>query len=184
MLAMGLGRLEGVRVDTGGTVAAEEFGELLRGSAQAAFGVGLAMLRDRSAAEDCVQDAALKAWRRRTSLRSHDAFRPWFLAIVANECRSLRRGRWFRALRVPLHADLPALSSSHDEAERRLDLARALAQLGEEDRLAVYLYYYLDLPVAQAADAMSCSLSAFRSRLTRAVRRLRPGLEPDETDFV
>src|SRR5215467_15682729 len=58
------------------------------------------MLRDRSAAEDAVQEAALKAWRKHGQLRGGaEGFRGWFLSIVANECRMARRTRWWHVLR-------------------------------------------------------------------------------------
>src|SRR2546423_6035459 len=58
------------------------------------------MLRDRSAADDAVQEAALKAWRKHGQLRGGDAgFRGWFLSIVANECRMARRTRWWHVVR-------------------------------------------------------------------------------------
>jgi len=53
-----------------------------------------AMLLDRTEAEDVVQDATVKAWRRLGNIRPGADFTPWFLGIVANECRTVRRGRW------------------------------------------------------------------------------------------
>ena len=59
----------------------------------------MTMLKDRNAAEDAVQEAALKSWRRLDRFRYGADLRPWFLAIVANECRSTRRSRWFQVIR-------------------------------------------------------------------------------------
>ena len=58
-----------------------------------AFRLAIGMLRNRDDAEDAVQEAALKAWRKRSTFRIGAEPRPWFLAIVANECRMLRRRR-------------------------------------------------------------------------------------------
>jgi RNA polymerase sigma-70 factor (ECF subfamily) len=60
-----------------------------------------ALLRDEAAAEDAVQDACLSAWHRLHQLRSPDSVRAWFLAIVANRCRSAARRRWT----LPVHAN-------------------------------------------------------------------------------
>src|SRR5256886_15558825 len=60
------------------------------------------MLADRSAAEDAVQEASIKAWRKLRQLRGEVAsLRSWFLSIVANECRMARRQRWWSVVRLP-----------------------------------------------------------------------------------
>src|SRR5258707_1384388 len=65
------------------------------------------MLRSRDEANDIVQDAILNAWRHRSSLREGSQIRPWFLAVVANQCRQAVRGRWWSVIRRP---DLPSVS--------------------------------------------------------------------------
>src|SRR5205809_33715 len=76
------------------------FEEVLRPVIQPAFRLALAMLGDRGAAEDAVQEMALKGWRHRHRIRPDlGTARPWFLAIVANECRMARRQRWWSVLR-------------------------------------------------------------------------------------
>src|SRR5215467_12613169 len=64
------------------------------------FRLAVAMLSDASLAEDAVQEALLKAWRKLHTFRSGCDVRPWFLTIVANQCRSLRRGRWWSVQRM------------------------------------------------------------------------------------
>src|SRR5256885_12978423 len=55
-----------------------------------------AMLHDRSEAEDAFQESAFRAWQRLRNLREGSRFQPWFMGVVANQCRELRRGRWWR----------------------------------------------------------------------------------------
>lgn len=64
----------------------------------AAMRLATAMRLDRQEAEDAVQEAALRAWRRRGNRRAGTDLRPWFLAIVANQCRESRRSRWSSVL--------------------------------------------------------------------------------------
>src|SRR5262249_58684969 len=60
-----------------------------------AYRLALVMVRDPSQAEDCVQEAALRAWRARAQPRGGaEGLRPWVLAIVAHQCRNWLRGRW------------------------------------------------------------------------------------------
>jgi DNA-directed RNA polymerase specialized sigma24 family protein len=57
------------------------------------FRLACALLHDAATAEDVVQEAALKAWRKAGRLRPGSDPLPWFLGIVANECRSRKRER-------------------------------------------------------------------------------------------
>jgi RNA polymerase sigma factor (sigma-70 family) len=77
----------------------------------------------------------------------------------------------------------PLTASVRSEQERILrgaDLARALRQLGDRDRLVVLLYFYLDLPIEEVASIMRSSVGAARRRLYRSIKKLRPDLEIQE----
>jgi len=137
------------------------------------------ILRDPEEARDVVQEAALKAFRKLGQLRDGYPMRPWFFAIVGNQCRTLRRTRWWSV--VHLAEPLGQSAGPEDAAVRILDLRHALARLGREDRIALYLFYYLDLPQDEIAEVMGTSTAAVKTRLHRAVRRLRPALEVEET---
>src|SRR5215472_6150548 len=107
------------------------------------------MLHDPAAAEDAVQEAALKAWRKQSRLQPGTDPLPWFLAIVANECRSMRRRRWWSVLRMDGWE--PVVVTDEDVAVRRADLRRAMSRLSRQDRLVVVLFFYLDLPLEEVA---------------------------------
>ncbi|HVH64102.1 MAG TPA: sigma factor, partial [Candidatus Dormibacteraeota bacterium] len=80
---------------------ADSFAALVDPVLDRAFRLAAVMLADRAAAEDAVQEASVKAWRKLRSLRGDvDSFAPWFLSIVANECRMMRRTRWWSVLKV------------------------------------------------------------------------------------
>src|SRR5260370_26661820 len=82
----------------GDRVAYEQLLEpLVRPATRLAF----AMLHDRSEAEDVFQEAALRAWRRLENLREGSAFQPWFMGIVANQCREVRRTKWWHLVHFP-----------------------------------------------------------------------------------
>ena len=122
-----------------------------------------------------MQEATIKAWRGLGTLRSADAVRPWFLTIVANQCRSLLRGRWWSV--VKLSDPRVASPSPEAEAVTRSDLGRALDRLDRDSRVALFLRYYLDLPLAEVGQVLGISETAAKSRIQRAAARLRPGLE-------
>jgi RNA polymerase sigma-70 factor (ECF subfamily) len=141
-----------------------------------AYRLAAVMLADRGAAEDAVQEASLKAWRKLRQLRGNrGSLRPWFLSIVANECRMARRGRWFSVVKV---ADLP--ESSTDTDSPNSDLHRALLRLKAEERLPLVLHFYLDLPLDEVARTLGVSPAAAKSRIYRAAKRLRADLLDQE----
>ena len=144
----------------------------------AAHRLATVMLRDRSAAEDAVQEAALKAWRKYGQLRGGAAsFRTWFLSIVANECRMARRTRWWHVIRV---AEPPEPQALEEVGVTSSELRDAVLRLDPGDRAALFCFFYLDLPMEEVARVLGISRSAARSRVYRAAQRLRPELDPEE----
>lgn len=146
------------------------FAELLRPQYQAAFRVAYGLLHDIDEAEDAVQEAAFKAWRRLGNLREGSSLRPWFLAIVANQCRTAYKNRW----RSVVTGDPPEVEAQSVDVTAALDLRRALLRLGHDERLLLVLRYYLDMPFEEIAATLGISTKAARTRVERAVHRLRP----------
>ncbi len=150
----------------------DSFGRALEPLLPVAFRLAFAMLRHRDDAEDAVQEAAAQAWRKRQTFRAGADPRPWFLAIVANECRmAMRRNRRV----VPAVVDGPSPGS--DEAD---SLRRALARLDMNSRLVLVLRYYLDLSFEDVARTLGITSGAARVRVHRALGKLRPAFEIEE----
>lgn len=142
-----------------------------------ALGIASAMLLNPTAAEDAVQEAALRAWRSRRNRLPGTELRPWFFAIVANQCRELLRGRWTQVVRLdPTATVLAAGAGRADATEDVLDLRRALLQLSARDRMALVLRYYLDLSFDDVALIAGCSVDAAKSRVRRGETALRAAL--------
>jgi RNA polymerase sigma-70 factor, ECF subfamily len=133
------------------------------------------MLQDHQAAQDAVQEAAFKAWRKLRQLRDGSEMRPWFLGIVANECRSVRRSRWSSvvALLSPARAEPVAA----DTVLTRIELRRALHALDEKKRLALVLHWYLDLPLEEIATITGSSVHAVEGQVQRGMHELRQRME-------
>jgi RNA polymerase sigma-70 factor (ECF subfamily) len=152
------------------------FAELLAPVLDSGFRLAMTMLKDRSAAEDAVQEAALKSWRKLDRFRYGADLRPWFLAIVANECRTARRSRWWQVIRFDdAVATGPAAASDKAWADH-IDLDAALERLPKQHLLALTLYYHLDLPIDEVARVLGCSTRAARQRIHRALVAARPGM--------
>lgn len=118
--------------------------------------------------DDVVQEALTSAWRKR---RTYDAARgtprAWLLAIVADKARKTwRRRRLIGPVEVGAHTDRPV----------DVDLERAVRALPRRQRLAVELHYFLDLPVAEVATAMGCSVGTVKATLSHARSHLHRDL--------
>lgn len=146
------------------------FADLMQPLYATAFRVAFALLHDTGEAEDAVQEAAFKAWRKLGTVRSGAPLRPWFLAIVANQCRSVRRKSWWSTSVL----ETTAAAIDAPDPDTKLDLHRALGGLDYDQRLVLVLRYYLDMPYDEVAQVMGISAKAARTRTERAIHRLRP----------
>lgn len=134
-----------------------------------------ALLRDSQLAEDAVQEAALNAWRKLSQLREGSEMRPWFLKIVANECRSAARTRWFSVQRgVDLE---PSGEGPEEGVVAGVELRRALRSMDHDKRLVLVLHWYLDLPIDEIAATTGISVRGAETRLLRATNELRKRME-------
>lgn len=138
-----------------------------------AFRLAFGMLHDREAAEDAAQEAALRAWRKLGNLRPGTSMRPWFLAIVANQCRTTVRGRWWSVLRLD-SLQAPDGGGFEDRIARGRDLRAALGKLPVEQREVLVLYYYLDLPLHEVAAIAGVPVGTVKSRMNRGIAAMRP----------
>lgn len=151
------------------------FEHLLEPLLDQAYRLANGLLHDHHAAEDAVQEAALKAWRKLPQLRPEGEMRPWFFAIVANECRSTKRSRWSSVIRSLLPE--PAAAPKDDAIVEGIELRRALRAMDQDKRLVLILHWYLDLPVDEIAAVVGLSLRGTETRLLRATNELRKRME-------
>jgi RNA polymerase sigma factor (sigma-70 family) len=156
------------------------FGELVQRYQEVAFRTAYLVTGDAAEAEDAAQDAFVKAYNALDRFRAGEPFRPWLLQIVANEARNRRKAAGRRAtlaLRAeqnPLRGEAaPSPEGTVLAAEQRRVLLDALGELRDEDRLVLAYRYFLELDEAEMAEAMSCARGTVKSRLSRALGRLR-----------
>ncbi|MGW1952537.1 RNA polymerase sigma factor [Streptomyces sp. NPDC001920] len=144
-------------------------------------------------AEDVVQQAFVKAYCSLGRFKDGSAFKPWLLAIVANETRNTvrtaARQRTLAGREAAFVEAAPLIPESADpavaalEIERRAALRAALGRLSEEHRLVVTYRYLLEMDESETAEALGWPRGTVKSRLNRALRkleRLLPGFQPRE----
>jgi RNA polymerase sigma-70 factor (ECF subfamily) len=161
----------------------DAFEQLIREHQGIAFRTAYVISGSAADAEEAVQDAFLKAHRALGRFRENAPFRPWLLAIVANEARNRRRSAARRA-RLELHlaeerpsADAaPSPEAALLAREQRERLLAAIETLGEEQQQVVVCRHFLDLSERETAAALGCRPGTVKSRLSRALARLEEQL--------
>ena len=139
-------------------------------------------------AEDAAQEGFMKAFAALPRFRTKAAFRPWLLTIVANEARNRRRSAGRRqalALRAPQTSVGNAAFDTSPEAavvatERRQKLLDVLRRLPDADREVITYRYLLELSEAETAAALDVPIGTAKSRLFRALNRLRAEMQRAE----
>jgi len=157
---------------------------LVRAHQHIAFRTACLLSGSAADAEEAAQDAFVKAWRALPRFRAGAPFRPWLLAIVANEARNRRRAAGRRAglaLRAagerPSGDAAPSPEAAALGREEREALLGAIERLSEPERLVVTYRYLLELSEAETARALAIRPGTVKSRLSRALGRLRDQLE-------
>jgi RNA polymerase sigma factor (sigma-70 family) len=137
-------------------------------------------------AEEAAQDAFVKAHRALARFKEGAPFRPWLLTIVANEARNRARAAGRRERLVLRVAEerrpggaVPSPETALLVSEQRQQLLTALGRLSESDREAIACRYFLELSEAETAAALDCPRGTVKSRLSRALDRLRGQMEAD-----
>jgi RNA polymerase sigma-70 factor (ECF subfamily) len=162
----------------------DAYEEIVRTHQTIAFRTAWVITGSAADAEEVAQDAFVKAYGALGRFRAGAPFRPWLLTIVANEARNRARaaGRRERlALRVAEErrpdGAVPSPEAALLVSEQRQELLAALGRLSASDREAIACRYLLELSEAETAAALGCARGTVKSRLSRALDRLRMQME-------
>jgi RNA polymerase sigma factor (sigma-70 family) len=162
---------------------ADAYAELVRRYEQVAFRTAYLITGEADDAADAAQEALVKAYRALRGFRSGAPLRPWLLRIVANEARNRRRsagrasGLVLRVGQDRASVDAaPSAEAAVLREEKRRAVLAALNRLAEDDRRVIACRYFLDLSVAETADVLHVRRGTVKSRLSRALARLRTAL--------
>jgi RNA polymerase sigma-70 factor (ECF subfamily) len=158
---------------------------LVRQHQEAVFRLAYLLLGNADDAEDVAQETLIRAFQTLDRFDPNRPLRPWLLRITTNLAHNRRRavGRYLAAIsRLVRAAPDPLAATSgpgdhlqqHEEAEA---LWRAVRRLKQADQEAIYLRYFLELSVAETAQALGVAPGTVKSRLSRALDRLRGVVE-------
>jgi len=157
------------------------FEELVLAYQSLAFRTAFVIAGDAADAEEAAQDGFVKAHRTLRRFRRGQPFRPWLLAIVANEARNRRRSRGRRAALALRAAAEPGGAGNDPEeaalaAERRERILTAVERLRDDDRDVLACRYLLELSEDETAAALGIARGTVKSRTHRALSRLEEEL--------
>jgi RNA polymerase sigma-70 factor (sigma-E family) len=133
--------------------------------------IAVLLAHDRGHAEDLLQTALVKAYRRWNRISGDDPY-PYVRRIVVTSAASWRRLRTTQEI-VMLPAHDIAGPDQNDRYAERQQVADALATLPPRMRAVLVLRYFEDLSEAATADALGVSLATVKSQAARGLARLR-----------
>jgi RNA polymerase sigma-70 factor, ECF subfamily len=154
--------------------------------------IAQSILRNKEDAEDAVQEALCRAYTRLQSFRGKSSFSTWLTRIVINSALIIRRQRNARP-------EFSFEEASYDKPERapcrivdarpnpeeicgtneiHTIVAEEIYQLPPQLREALQLFHFDGLSIAESSQALGIRLSAFKSRVNRARRKLAKRLQP------
>lgn len=140
------------------------------------------MLGDREQARDVMQETFLRVYENRDRLSNTGSFKSWIFTIARNQClNQIRKARW----QVPLENEREPAAARQDTPISRLEkservalVARYLNELKPEYREVIVLREYQNMSYEEIAAVTRSTLSAVKSRLFKARRKLAAFIEP------
>ena len=158
----------------------DAFARIVDATKRTVASIAVAIVGDVQASQDVAQEVFLAAWRGRGRLRNPMSFLPWLRQITRNRARTWLRDEARRRMSAQtedlVSAAVDPRPTPAEQTERQDELSlvtAAIAELPDETREVVILYYREDRSVAQVAELLEMRPDAVKQRLSRARRRLR-----------
>lgn len=155
----------------------EDFEAFVKKHENRLYRTALAVMGNKSDAEDMVQEAFLRAYEKSPKFESVDHEKAWLIRVTVNLCNSRLRSPW-RKHREPLLDSYPAA-----EPEQR-ELLEHVLSLSPKYRAVIHLFYYEGYPVKNIAELTGQKESTVRSLLTRARQKLKSVLKEDDYESI
>lgn len=160
------------------------FRQLVLEHSHAMFRLAWRLSADEAAAEDIVQEAFIKAWRKLGSFRMDSSFKSWLHRITVNAAMDYLRKH---ARRQQFETAGPEWENSSYAAEtpdagRQIDIGTetraAMMNLSDAERTALLLKHYEGHSIQEVARIMEITTGACKQNIFRAVRKMRVALSP------
>jgi len=161
---------------------------LVRQHQEPVFRLAYLFLGDADEAEDVAQESFVRAYLALDRFDTSRSLRPWLLSIAANQARNRRRslGRFFKAWQKLVQEQPESIKNERNGEDRRWqsrELVSAVRRLGQNEQQIIYLRYFLDLSVDETAEALEVAPGTVKSRLHRALHRLRQLIDREHPEL-
>lgn len=135
------------------------------------YRIARSYLNDDQEAEDAVQDALIKAWEKRKTLRDIHQFKPWMTRILSNRCKDIlrKRKRWSF---FPLEEDTVQVEMPETENA----VTEAMKKLKPELRIVMTLHYVDGYSILEMAEALGIPTGTIKTRMRNARKQLSRAL--------
>ena len=166
------------------------FDALVQSYQELAFRAAYLIVRDEDDAADVAQDAFVRAYRSLDAFDTSRRFRPWLLRIVTNVALNSARSSGRRnAATERLARDAGTGKDQRPDAaveaaEQSERVWSAITDLPDDDQRLIYLRYFLETSEAEAAESIGRPVGTVKSRLHRALKRLRGVIEDGYPDLL
>jgi len=172
----------------------DSFNQLVARWERPIFALAYRTLGREEDARDIVQDAFLRAYRGLRGFKGEAKFSSWLYRITLNLCRDwIRRERRAPIVQVPEGTDAVDLADSQADPQESVEdlvarremsnaVARAMAELPQDQRTAILLKEYHGLTFQEIADQLNCPLSTVKTRLYQGLSVLRRRLERQQSE--
>lgn len=145
--------------------------------------VAYTYVRDRSRAEDVVQEAFVNAYLKVRQLKDMDRPYPWLVRVVINQCLNTIRNQ--KREKLAEHVPEISIVSTEDvymQRSRDKEVYAGIMGLADKFRIPIILYYFEEMSVKEIAYALAIGEGAAKTRLARGRKQLENRLRRGDSD--
>ena len=158
----------------------EEITEIYHRNVNSVFGVSMLYLKNRTDAEDMVQNVFFKFIDKQPVFKDKNHEKGWFITVTKNMCKNSLLSPWKSKRNAFDDADLITYNQKFYEEG---SLINALKKLNDKYRIVIYLYYYEELSAREISEILDEKEGTVRTWLTRGREKLRILIGDDENEI-
>lgn len=147
------------------------FMELLREKEELIYKISFTYTKNKYDAEDCISEAAIKAFDKIKQLRNPEKFYSWYISVLINVCRRSLKEKVKESSEVEL--SLVRDEFSYRSVDDRIIIEGLLAKLKKDERDILALRYLKDYSIKEIADIMDMPLSTVKTKIYRSLNILK-----------